>query len=580
MADRSSPSPARRPQLNERHSSGQSISRASPSGLTSTSHKGSSQRLHKTHAVGHHGRYPHGKVPSYGKNLQRLSKQSATHHEEVLPKQHTRNKSSELLDSLTAQDVRRNSSNVNLPRTGSKVSMKKSASGIALQHRNGSATKLGKGGHAEKSQHSHLEKNRSAQGQSKAKPKFSVGSYGQDDDWTEESPSPRMTRQNSEPYQPPQPAELPQSPDDPPRRSPTDLPHSPPQSPPAQRTDFADKHPPPTQQEPTQTSPFPDADGLTSRLLRKYNAAPHLSSVSATVTPIGSNASPAFHHGTNNNCPPSNPTEPSLPSDGISRFLNPAGSSGSGSTTSNSISHLQSTLAALHREQHRKPHSPTTSSPPSKLEAARRARSAANLTHPQLGISSPHSVSPPPSRARNGTGARASPFESAAPKAPSKSLTQLKLDLQRVSSGREDSQKRSAPSSLLHGSHSLLNVNISVGAENEKERRERQHAQACRELRNAQRFDNVILKAVGRLERKGLVERKREGKGDGERREGKEGKVGSLARSAGEGSRPPSRGRVRFEIGRNDGDDDDDDEEGGERALLRRMWEGDGVGND
>jgi len=156
----------------------------------------------------------------------------------------------------------------------------------------------------------------------------------------------------------------------------------------------------------------------------------------------------------------------------------------------------------------------------------------------------------------------------------------LKLDLQRVSSGREDSQKRSAPSSLLHGSHSLLNVNISVGAENEKERRERQHAQACRELRNAQRFDNVILKAVGRLERKGLVERKREGKGDGERREGKEGKVGSLARSAGEGSRPPSRGRVRFEIGRNDGDDDDDDEEGGERALLRRMWEGDGVGND
>jgi len=156
----------------------------------------------------------------------------------------------------------------------------------------------------------------------------------------------------------------------------------------------------------------------------------------------------------------------------------------------------------------------------------------------------------------------------------------LKLDLQRVSSGREDSQKRSAPSSLLHGSHSLLNVNISVGTENEKERRERQHAQACRELRNAQRFDNVILKAVGRLERKGLVERKREGKGDGERRDGKEGKVGSLARSAGEGSRPPSRGRVRFEIGRIDGDDDDDDEEGGERALLRRMWEGDGVGSD
>jgi len=125
-----------------------------------------------------------------------------------------------------------------------------------------------------------------------------------------------------------------------------------------------------------------------------------------------------------------------------------------------------------------------------------------------------------------------------------------------------------------------VNVNTSVGAENEKERRERQYAQASRELRNAQRFDDVILKAVGRLEKNGLVERKREGKGEGERRDGREGKVGSLARSAREGSRPPSRGRVRFEIGRNDGDDDEDDEEGGERALLRRMWEGDGVGSD
>lgn len=579
MADRSSPSPARRPQLNERHSSGQSISRASPSGLTSTSHKGSSQRLHKTHAVGHHARYPHGRVPSYGKNLQRLPKQSATHHEEIQPK-HTRNQSSELSDSPTAQDLKRDSSNVNLPRTGSKVSMKKSASGIALQHRNASAAKLGKGGRAEKLQNPHSKKDGNAQGQSKAKPKFSVGSYGQDDDWAEESPSPRVTRQISERYKAPPSAELPPSPDEPPGRSPTTLPHSPPQSPPGQRTGFADEHPPQSQQEPAQSSPFLNADGLTSRLLRKYNAAPQLSSVSATVTSTGSNASPAFHHGTNNNCPPSNPTDLSLPSDGISRFLNPAGSSGSGSATTNSISHLQSTLAALHREQHGKPHSPSTPSPPSNLEAARRARSAANLTHPQLGISSPHSVSPPPSRARHGAGARASPFESAAPKAPSKSLTQLRLDLQRISSGREDSQKRSAPSSLLHGSHSILNVNASVGTENEKERRERQHAQASRELRNAQRFENVILRAVGRLERNGLVERKREGKGEGERRDGKEGKAGSLARSAGEVSRPPSRGRVRFEIGRNDGDDDDDDDEGGERALLRRMWEGDGVGSD
>ena len=75
-----------------------------------------------------------------------------------------------------------------------------------------------------------------------------------------------------------------------------------------------------------------------------------------------------------------------------------------------------------------------------------------------------------------------------------------------------------------------------------------------------------------------MIEQKRDGKGDGERRDGKDGKAGSLGRSAGEGSRPPSRGRVRFEVGRNEFDEDDEDDEDDERALLRRMWEADGVG--
>lgn len=173
---------------------------------------------------------------------------------------------------------------------------------------------------------------------------------------------------------------------------------------------------------------------------------------------------------------------------------------------------------------------------------------------------------------------RPSPFQSTAPKAPSKSLTQLKLDLQRISSGREDAQKTIAPRNLLNGAHSQFNVNGAVGAENEKERRERQWSQACCELRNAQRFDDIILKAVGRLEKRGLIEKRRDGKGDGERKEGRDGKVGSLSRSAGEAIRPPSRGRVRFEVGRNEGDDEEDEEEDSERALLRRMWEADGVG--
>ena len=578
MADRSSPSPARRPHLNERHSSGQSLSRASPSAHVSTSHKGSSQRLHKTHAVGHHGRHPHGRVPSHGKNLNRLPKQSTAHTDDSQSKHYTQNKSDDLSSSPTAQNMKRNSSKVNLPRTGSKVSIKKSSSGVGLQHRTGSAAKLGKGARTDKLQHQQSKKDNGALRPSKAKPKFSVGSDGQDEDWTEESPSPRVTRQISTPQRAPPPTDLP-SPDDPPGRSPTTFPHSPPQSPPPQKTTFADKQIPQPQQPPARFSRPPDAEIVTSRLLSKHGAAPCLSSISATITPTGSNASPAFHSSASSHVPPTKPADPSLPPDGISRFLHPAGSSGSGSAASNSITHLQSTLAALHREQHRKAHSPYTSSPPpTGLDAARRARSAADLTHSQLETSSSHSLSPPPSRNQHTSGTRASPFESAAPKAPSKSLTQLKLDLQRISSGREDSQKESAPRNLLNGSHAQLGITVTVGAENEKERRERQWSQARRELRNAQRFDDIILRAVERLEKRGIIEKKRDGKGDGERRDGKDRKAGSLGRSAGEGSRPPSRGRVRFEVGRNDFDEDDEDDEDDERALLRRMWEADGVG--
>ena len=54
--------------------------------------------------------------------------------------------------------------------------------------------------------------------------------------------------------------------------------------------------------------------------------------------------------------------------------------------------------------------------------------------------------------------------------------------------------------------------------------------------------------------------------------------TGSLGKSPEDkASRPPSRGRVRFEIGRMDGQDDDDGQGEESRALLRRMWNGDGV---
>ena len=173
MADLRSTSPALRPQLAQRNSSTQSLSRASPSGLPSTSHKGSTQKSHKAHGVGH-GRHPHNRLPSYGKNLNRLAKASASHVEEGEgnTRHHTRTKSQTPSTSPTTLNVKPNNSKVNLPRTASKVNAKRNSSGINLQNRNGSATKLGKPGRADKS-HSGL---------SKAQNRFSIGDDDQDDE--------------------------------------------------------------------------------------------------------------------------------------------------------------------------------------------------------------------------------------------------------------------------------------------------------------------------------------------------------------------------------------------------------------
>ena len=577
MADFRSPSPAQRPQLAQRNSSTQSLSRGSPSGLTSTSHKGSTHKLQKAHGVGH-GRHPHTRLPSYGKNLNRLSKNTAAHVEEgeSKTKHHARTKSQTPSTSPTTQNLKRNSSNVNLPRTGSKVNAKRNSSGLNLQQRNGSEAKLGKPGRAEKSY----------QGVSKTPAKFSVGSEEQDDEWTEESrsQSPEVVRQEAITQKPSKPTGLP-SPDDPPARSPSKLPQSPPPSPPPIGVSTPIQHPPPQPgRRPTRP---PDAEAVTSRLLSRNNAAPQLTSFSAAVTPTGSNSSPAFQHTISDATTLVN-TDPSLGADGISRFLNQSGSSGS--PTPASVSQLQSTLAALHREQrNRHPqssNSPSSGSPPSlDLHATQRARSAANLTHPQLGTSS--SRSPSPSQPVKDGESRPSPFESSRPSTgrkvqeASKSLTQLKLDLQRIASEHGTEKKKAVPSSLLQTSNSTLGAGSGLGAsaDGENERREKQYEQAGRELTNAARFEDIFGKALVRLQRRGLM-RKAKPAEEG-RRDGVKSVTGSLGKSPEDkASRPPSRGRVRFEIGQMDGEDDDDgqgDEEQRSRGLLRRMWKGDGM---
>lgn len=154
-------------------------------------------------------------------------------------------------------------------------------------------------------------------------------------------------------------------------------------------------------------------------------------------------------------------------------------------------------------------------------------------------------------------------------------MTQLKLDLQRMNPVNHDAAKKSAPTGLL-GSNAQVSVDGAGGTENERERRRKQYSQAERELRNAQRFEDVFAKAVRRLEKRGLIGNRKDGKGDRDKRETREGKVGSLGKSV--ESRPPSRGRVRFEVGR--GEEEEDDEEDSEHAMLRRMWVGDGIGEN
>ena len=404
---------------------------------------------------------------------------------------------------------------------------------------------------------------------------------------TEESrsQSPEVVRQGAT-IQKPQNPTGPPSPDDPPAHSPSNLPQSPPQSPPQNENSITIQH------VSRQSSKRPlrpsDAGAVTSRLLSRHNAAPQLTSVSAAVTPMGS--SPAYPH-TNSDSTTLVNTNPSLGADGVSRFLEQNGSAAS--ATLGSVNQLQSTLSALHHEQRHNQintaHSPSSDSPPSQnLYAAQRARSDGDLLHHQLGSSSSRSPSPPTSQLHNINGSRTSPFESSRPGAgrriqeASRSLTQLKLDLQRQASTRESERRSGAPPPLLQPSHSTLaggNV-LAVGAEGETEKRIRQYEQAGRELANATRFEDVLGKAIGRLEKRGLLRKPKqaeEGKKDGVKI------VGGLAGRGNEdkGGRPPSRGRVRFEVGRVDGaenDDGADDEQQRTRALLSRMWDGDAAG--
>ncbi|KAL8756095.1 MAG: hypothetical protein Q9184_004606 [Pyrenodesmia sp. 2 TL-2023] len=566
-----SPSPARRPQLTERSSSSHSLSRASPS-----TGKGSTVKLHKPHAVGH-ARHAHGRIPSYGRNLNKLTKLTAAQAQEEYnrAKDQGKTKSQTPSTSPSIPDTKQATSNLHLARNGSKVSIKHNASNLS-QKRNKSSSKIGNLTKPDKPQRKSSEKIKAKGAQ------FSVGSDNEDEDeddgWTEadSSQSPITTRRGSIVNGQVRSME-PVSPDGPPLRSPTQLPASPPQSPPASERGEAD-HSEKKRPEGGRTYSYaPDAEMVTNRLLKRNassNAKPQTSVISATITPSGSSGSPAFDFSQDATLR----HDQSMPSDGISRFLH-ATSSSSGNATPASLSNLNAALAGVHRDHERQDKEAAVLSARHIASADRphQARSTPNLTSSKQSQStSSRSSSPtnPQSQQASFGSTGPSPL---AKRGRGRHRTQEKLNLQREATNREAAHPP-AVQPLVSSTHpSVTNLSFNNHDVSISELKAWEWNRADTEYDNARRFIGFMGKGLGRLDKRSKVGGVKEGteERDGGRKLEKEAGLSTSAES-----RPESRGRVRFEIGRSPGDEDIDgdvdSEDGGLEALLRRMWEGDG----
>ncbi|KAL8688683.1 MAG: hypothetical protein Q9218_005467, partial [Villophora microphyllina] len=358
-----SASSAKRPQLNDRSPSSQSLSRASPS-----TGKGSTAKLHKAHGVGH-GRHPHGRNPS-SKNLSKLGKGASTHAHDEHSKTKAQSKAKVQTPSTSppVTDLKSISSHVSLPRIGSKVSIKKNASNLS-QKRNKSSTKLG---NLNKGARAGVEQEDSGKlGSNGAQ--FSIGSDDQDDGWVETGDSSQSPSAPKRASTAKRQARSP-SPDEPPSRSDTNLPASPPESSPSYPPTRASRNHIQSSND-SNNDPHANhhnAEAVTNRLLHRNSASnihPQTSNISATITPSGSNGSPAFnysHDATLRN-------EPSMPPDGISRFLNATGTSAETEPpTPNSLSlKLHSKLSDIHRQDRQNGDSSTSAqqTPPTPPDA-------------------------------------------------------------------------------------------------------------------------------------------------------------------------------------------------------------------
>ena len=587
-------SPAKRPQLKDRNSS-----TVSPSGLQSTSQKGSTTRLHRTYLVGN-GKLGHGRVPSTGKNLHKLSKVTAQRQEDSRAQRKAQSPS----NSPTSSQIKRNSSNYSLAKAGSKVNIRKNKSDVSIK-RHSSGTKSAKGPKSERGQ-VHFDVG--------DEEPYMEGNFDQDnpeEEWTEasNSQSPAVTRRSSVTPLRSSNLEEPPSPDDPPARSPpAKLPDSPPRSPVQQGDEFlAREEEQPHKQFPGLTKEH-DSQAI-QRLLScgaHQQATPAISSISTLISP------PARPEPKQHEKLPSRMHTPSMPSDGISRFLSSDDHPTSNSVSSSSVSRLQPKTNGLNLKDHsvNDDKSPANSSPDPSADTAdaRKARSAIDLTHHQLTPSTTSQRSTPPDRqqhADRGTAfrhsTRQSPFDGHHTKKEpglNRSLTQLKLDLERMKSTRDAEAERSiarrlpSPISALDGSaldevqrqHQQRKEKWAVG-ERMEERRKKMYESMEREYGNMRRFQDVTVKAVRRLEKRGKVHVT----GLSTAKDGSSRRKKNLSQSAPQQEQGSSgsferadstyRGRVRFDVGRPRKEDEDresevEDEaqEDGVQGILRRMW--------
>ncbi|MCJ1327312.1 hypothetical protein MMC10_003980 [Thelotrema lepadinum] len=467
-----------------RTASSQSTSKGSPVGTMNKP---------KPHKVG--GRISgQNRNTSYGKNLHKLTKITGGENE-VQDRPRKSKHQSPSTSPSTAQHVKRNSSTVSLPRNGSKVSMKKNTSNVSLK-RNASSTHVNKSRPTTpiRKNNSHGSQLNKLKNKTTAQFVFDAGEEADeeedlDDEWTEESSSPNITRSNSvsrgnrshASSPPPQPAEH--------VRSVAQLPHSPPESPsredgPEEVTQIINGHMEPQIRSQRLLSSQPNADAITSRILSGGQAAPRLapelSSVSVNGIP-GTQTPPLQNGSSDSTRTPFTPFTPSIPKNGISRFLDaPASSASTGPGTFNSRSHTHfpkyPTTNATSAYSSRAP-----SPGPESADTVRRAKSVSNLTNqPRTPIITRES-----SLKSGSEGPETYTFQ---PPPRIGGNTQAKLNLWK-------DHERVEP---LHGPPPTLMQRAPVGMLGTEERRTRLWEGAEKEMGYLKRFRNPVVEAMSR----------------------------------------------------------------------------------